>query len=69
MNLVKGARRSCRLNVNLSAASKKQETSDLPKVNRHKFRNPRRGTNFRACVFQAPLNGKSRFEFFTDFTT
>ena len=34
LNLAKGARHSCRFNVNPSNASEKQETSDMPKLKR-----------------------------------
>ena len=37
----KGARHSCRLNVNLSDAFRKKKTSDFPKLKRNKFRDPR----------------------------
>ena len=36
-----GARHSCRLHVNLSDTSKKEEISDLPKSKRNKCRDPR----------------------------
>lgn len=39
-NLAKGARHSCRLNVNLSNTSEKQETSEPPKFKRPNSRHP-----------------------------
>ena len=59
MNLAKGARHSCRLNVNLSNTSEKQETSDLPKFKRPKGRVPVLGYKAqRDFEWALSMNGK-----------